>query len=120
MNDLLQAVFRAGFTFVTILVFANLFNRKKVDGLSFFDLVVAITVGGLASGMAGAANLDMWPIFGALVTVAGLAVLTKYVKIEQTPARKQHKQNNNNVKQENKISQESKNKKEKAPFEQNN
>ncbi|GAB4259946.1 YetF domain-containing protein [Thermincola ferriacetica] len=88
MNEIIQAMFRSAFAFVALLVLARLVGRQQISELTFYHFVTGITIGSIAANMAGSLNIDVWPIFAALVTFVFLSILAGYVSLQNRPLRK--------------------------------
>lgn len=88
MPEILEAVIRSAFGFVSLLVLTRLTGKQQISHLTFYDFVAAITIGGITAEIAGELDVSVWPIFAALVTFVALTILSGYLSLQSRPVRK--------------------------------
>lgn len=76
LNEALVVVVRGVIGFFTLLIFTRLLGKEQVSQLSFFDYIVGITIGSIASSLTVDLNSRAWPHWvGLLVwTIASLSM----------------------------------------------
>lgn len=88
MPIIMEGVLRAAFAFVVLLIIARLVGRHNDSGLSFFELITGVAIGGMGALMAADANINIWGVFSALLTFMALLILNGYVSLDSRPLRK--------------------------------
>lgn len=78
MNELLNVVFRAMVSLITLFLITKLIGKKQVSQLSLFDYVIGISIGNFAAEMT--INLDSEEIYG-VVAVAIFGIIAYLVSI---------------------------------------
>ena len=78
MNELLNVVFRAMVSLITLFLITKLIGKKQVSQLSLFDYVIGISIGNFAAEMT--INLDSEEIYG-VVAVAIFGIIAYLVSV---------------------------------------
>lgn len=88
MPEILEAMIRSAFGFISLVVLARLVGKQQISHLTFYEFAAAITVGGITAQLAGELDVSVWPIFAALVTFIVLTILFGYLSLQSRPLRK--------------------------------
>ncbi len=88
MPVIMEAILRAVFAFVVLLVLVRLTGKQHYSQLTFFDFVAGIAIGGMGALMAAGLNINIWGVFAALLTFVVLLILNGYLALESRPLRK--------------------------------
>lgn len=88
INELLNVVFRALVSLVTLFLVTKLIGKKQVSQLSLFDYVIGISIGNFAAEMT--INLESEEIYGILAVVifGGIAYLVSILSIKSIRLRR--------------------------------
>ncbi len=82
MNEGLVVVVRAIISFFTLLILARLLGKEQISQLTFFDYILGITIGSIASEATVDLSSRAWPHFIGLVSWAVLAYLMQYISLK--------------------------------------
>lgn len=88
VNELLNVVFRALISLLTLFLITKLIGKKQVSQLSLFDYVIGISIGNFAAEMT--INLDSEEIYGvvAVVIFGGIAYLVSVLTMKSIKLRR--------------------------------
>ena len=81
MNEGLVVVVRAIISFFTLLIFARILGKEQISQLTFFDYILGITIGSIASEATVDLSSRMWPHFVGIVSWSVLAYLMQYISL---------------------------------------
>jgi len=82
VNEGLVVVVRAIISFFTLLILARLLGKEQISQLTFFDYILGITIGSIASEATVDLSSRAWPHFIGLVSWAVLAYLMQYISLK--------------------------------------
>lgn len=82
MNEGLVVVVRAVISFFTLLIFARLLGKEQISQLSYFDYVLGITIGSIASEATVDISNRAWDSWIGLLAWAVLAYLMQLVTLK--------------------------------------
>ena len=82
MNEGLVVVVRAVISFFSLLIFARILGKEQISQLTFFDYILGITIGSIASEATVDLSSRAWPHFVGLVFWAALACLMQLITIK--------------------------------------
>lgn len=82
MNEGLVVVVRALISFFTLLIFAKILGKEQISQLTFFDYILGITIGSIASEATVDLSSRPWPHFIGLLSWAILAYLMQYISLK--------------------------------------
>lgn len=82
MNEGLVVVVRAIISFFTLLIFAKILGKEQISQLTFFDYILGITIGSIASEATVDLSSRAWPHFVGLLSWAVLAYLMQYISLK--------------------------------------
>lgn len=82
MNEGLVVVVRAIISFFTLLILARVLGKEQISQLTFFDYILGITIGSIASEATADLSSRAWPHFVGLVSWAVLAYLMQYISLK--------------------------------------
>ncbi len=82
MNEGLVVVVRAIISFFSLLIFARILGKEQISQLTFFDYILGITIGSIASEATVDLSSRVWPHFVGLVSWALLAYLMQYITLK--------------------------------------
>lgn len=86
-SDVLSIVIKAVVSIIVLFVLTKLMGNKQISQLSFFDYVVGITIGSIASELAVGETPFLFPII-AMIIYALVSVLVSYISIKSIKARR--------------------------------
>lgn len=81
MNEGLVVVVRAIISFFTLLIFARILGKEQISQLTFFDYIVGITIGSIASEATVDLSSRVWPHFVGIASWSVLAYLMQYITL---------------------------------------
>lgn len=84
----LVVVIRSVIAFFVLLLLVRVMGKQQVAQLTFFDYVVGITIGSIASTLSVQANENLLSTMAGLVTWATLAILMAYLSMHNARIRK--------------------------------
>lgn len=84
----LVVIIRSIITFFVLLLFVRLMGKQQVAQLTFFDYVVGITIGSIASTLSVQVNESLLSTLAGLATWAVLAILLAYLSMHNVKLRK--------------------------------
>ncbi|NLL73383.1 MAG: DUF421 domain-containing protein [Clostridiales bacterium] len=82
MNESLVIVVRAIISFFTLLIFARLLGKEQISQLSYFDYVIGITIGSIASEATVDISSRPWESFMGLLSWTVLAFIMQVVTLK--------------------------------------
>lgn len=82
MNEGLVVVVRAIISFFSLLIFAKILGKEQISQLTFFDYILGITIGSIASEATVDLSSRAWPHFVGLLSWAVLAYLMQYISLK--------------------------------------
>lgn len=82
MNEGLVVVVRAIISFFSLLIFAKILGKEQISQLTFFDYILGITIGSIASEATVDLSSRVWPHFIGLLSWAILAYLMQYISLK--------------------------------------
>lgn len=88
MSIILVVVIRSFICFFVLLLLVRLMGKQQVAQLTFFDYVVGITIGSIASTLSVQANESLLSTLAGLVTWTALAILLAYLSMHNVWIRK--------------------------------
>lgn len=81
MNEGLVVFVRAVISFFTLLIFARALGKEQISQLTFFDYIVGITIGSIASEATVDLSSRAWPHWVGLLSWALLAYLMEFISL---------------------------------------
>lgn len=81
MNESLVTVVRGVIAFVSLLILARVLGKQQIAELTFFEYVLGITIGSIASTMTVDLSTKIFPQFVGLLTWVGAVMVTQWVTI---------------------------------------
>jgi len=88
MPIILVVVIRSIIAFFVLLLLVRLLGKQQLNQLTFFDYIVGITIGSIASTLSVQVNENTTATLAGMVTWSALAILMGYLGIRSAPARK--------------------------------
>ncbi len=82
LNESLVIVVRAIISFFTLLIFARLLGKEQISQLSYFDYVIGITIGSIASEATVDISSRPWESFMGLLSWTVLAFIMQVVTLK--------------------------------------
>lgn len=82
MNEGLVVIVRAIISFFSLLIFTKILGKEQISQLTFFDYIVGITIGSIASEATVDLSSRIWPHFMGLLSWAALALLMQYISLK--------------------------------------
>ena len=82
MNEGLVVVVRAVISFFSLLIFARILGKEQISQLTFFDYILGITIGSIASEATVDLSSRTWPHFVGLASWALLAYLMQLITLK--------------------------------------
>lgn len=82
MNEGLVVFVRAIISFFSLLIFARLLGKEQISQLTFFDYILGITIGSIASEVTVDLSSRAWPHWVGLITWAALAYLMEIISLK--------------------------------------
>lgn len=79
MNESLVVVVRAVISYFSLLIFARVLGKEQISQLTFFDYILGITIGSIASEVTVDLSSRAWPHWVGLFTWAVLAYLMESI-----------------------------------------
>ena len=79
LNEALVEIVRALIAFFTLLIFTRLLGKQQLSQLTFFDYVLGITVGSIASSLTTDLTSKAWPHWVGLVTWIAAVLAIQYI-----------------------------------------
>ncbi len=81
MNESLVTMVRGIIAFVSLLIFARVLGKQQIAELTFFEYVLGITIGSIASTMTVDLSIKIFPQFVGLLTWVGAVLVTQWITI---------------------------------------
>src|SRR5690554_5815355 len=82
VNEGLVVVVRAIISFFSLLIFAKILGKEQISQLTFFDYILGITIGSIASEATIDLSSRAWPHFVGLLSWSLLAYLMQCVTLK--------------------------------------
>lgn len=82
MNEGLVVVVRSVIGFFSLLIFARLLGRQQISQLTFFDYVLGITIGSIASSLSVDLSSRAWPHWVGLLTWTVAVFALQWVSVK--------------------------------------
>lgn len=82
MNEGLVVAVRAIISFFSLLIFTKILGKEQISQLTFFDYILGITIGSIASEATVDLSSRAWPHFVGLLSWAILAYLMQYISLK--------------------------------------
>lgn len=82
MNEGLVVLVRAIIGFFSLLIFARILGKEQISQLTFFDYILGITIGSIASELTVDLSSRAWPHWVGLITWAALAYLMEIISLK--------------------------------------
>ncbi len=79
MNESLVVIVRAIISYFSLLIFARVLGKEQISQLTFFDYIVGITIGSIASEVTVDLSSRAWPHWVGLITWAILAYFMELI-----------------------------------------
>lgn len=81
MNETLVTVVRGLVAFITLLILARLLGKQQISQLTFFEYVLGITIGSIASSMTIDLSIKAFPQWVGLLTWTGAVLVTQLATV---------------------------------------
>lgn len=82
VNEGLVVIVRAIISFFSLLIFAKILGKEQISQLTFFDYILGITIGSIASEATIDLSSRAWPHFIGLLSWAVLAYLMQFISLK--------------------------------------
>lgn len=82
MNEGLVVIVRAIISFFTLLILARILGKEQISQLTFFDYILGITIGSIASEATVDLSSRAWPHFVGLLSWSVLAYLMQLISLK--------------------------------------
>ncbi|MCR1898375.1 DUF421 domain-containing protein [Irregularibacter muris] len=82
MNEGMVVLVRAIIGFFSLLIFARILGKEQISQLTFFDYVLGITIGSIASELTVDLSSRAWPHFVGLVAWAFLGYIMEFISLK--------------------------------------
>lgn len=82
MNEALVVCVRAIISFFTLLIFARILGKEQISQLTYFDYIVGITIGSIASEVTTDLSSRAWPHWVGLLTWAVLSFFMQIITLK--------------------------------------
>lgn len=82
MTEAFVVVLRAIIAFFSLLIFAKILGKQQISQLTFFDYVLGITIGSIASELTVDLESRAWVHWIGLLAWAGLGLLMEYITLK--------------------------------------
>jgi uncharacterized membrane protein YcaP (DUF421 family) len=82
LNEALVVIVRAIISFFSLLIFARILGKEQISQLTFFDYILGITIGSIASELTVDLSSRAWPHWVGLLTWAALAYLMEVITLK--------------------------------------
>lgn len=82
MNEGLVVLVRGIISFFSLLIFARILGKEQISQLTFFDYILGITIGSIASEATIDLSSRAWPHWVGLITWAALAYLMEMITLK--------------------------------------
>jgi uncharacterized membrane protein YcaP (DUF421 family) len=82
LSEALVVVVRSIIAFFTLLIFAKILGKQQISQLTFFDYVLGITIGSIASELTIDLTSRAWPHWIGLLCWATLGFLMEYITMK--------------------------------------
>lgn len=82
MNEGLVVMVRAVISYFSLLIFARVLGKEQISQLTFFDYILGITIGSIASEATLNLSSRAWPNWIGLFTWAALAYLIELISLK--------------------------------------
>jgi uncharacterized membrane protein YcaP (DUF421 family) len=82
VNEGLVVLVRAIISFFTLLIFTRILGKEQISQLTYFDYILGITIGSIASEATVDLSSRTWPHFVGLASWAALAYIMQYITLK--------------------------------------
>jgi uncharacterized membrane protein YcaP (DUF421 family) len=82
LDEGLVVFVRAIIAFFSLLIFARIIGKEQISQLTFFDYILGITIGSIASGLTTDLSSRAWPHWIGLATWAALGYLMEKISMK--------------------------------------
>ncbi len=82
MNEALVVIVRSIIGFFSLLIFARVLGKEQISQLTFFDYILGITIGSIASELTVDLSSRAWPHWVGLITWAALSYLMEVITLK--------------------------------------
>ncbi len=82
MNEALVVMVRGIISYFSLLIFARILGKEQISQLTFFDYILGITIGSIASEVTVDLSSRAWPHWVGLATWAVLAYLMELITLK--------------------------------------
>ena len=82
MNEGLVVIVRSIIAFFSLLIFAKILGKQQISQLTFFDYVLGITIGSIASELTVNLESRAWVHWIGLLSWAALGILMEYITLK--------------------------------------
>jgi len=82
LNEALVVIVRAIISFFSLLIFARILGKEQISQLTFFDYILGITIGSIASELTVDLSSRAWPHWVGLLTWAALVYLMEVITLK--------------------------------------
>lgn len=86
MNEALIVLVRGIIAFFTLLIFTRILGKQQVSQLTFFDYIVGITIGGIASNLTTNLTSTAWSHWAGLMVWTSLAYILQLITVKSKKA----------------------------------
>jgi len=88
LDKVLQTVVSSTIAIIALFILARIMGKKQMSQLNFFDYVIGITIGSIASEYAVVRNIHLVEGVTALVVVSLFSLLVSYISVKSYRGRK--------------------------------
>ena len=88
LNEGLMVLGRGIIGFFTLLIFTRILGKQQISQLTFFDYVVGITIGSIASSLTTDLTSRAWPHWVGLITWTALCFTLQLITLKSKAAEK--------------------------------
>ena len=88
MPVFVMVIIRSFIGFFLLLFFIKLIGKQQMEHITYFDYVVGITIGSIASTLSVQVNEDVWSTMAGMAVWTLLAVLLAFIGIKNVTLRK--------------------------------
>lgn len=87
MKEYLSLFFRSVITYFTLVIFTRIMGRKQISQLTYFDYVVGITIGSIASVASVDKSINMYEGIFSIIIWSGLTILISEINLKSIKLR---------------------------------
>ena len=82
MNEGLVVFVRGVISYFSLLIFSRILGKEQISQLTFFDYILGITIGSIASELTVDLSSRAWPHWVGLLTWAGLGYIMRTISLK--------------------------------------